>query len=131
VQTVSIARDRAILCNAHLVRKRVSTGTEKLTLFRFPAFQFGEDLHVAVKAGRTPGEVLADGRVRRLVGMLGHTRQFRITWTAITLRIGESLGKIRLGEPQEFFFLNILSSFWIRHRFAPSIQRRRGRLRIA
>jgi len=61
VQTGSIARDRAMeLCNAHLVRKRVSTGTEKLTLFRFPGFQFGEQLHVAVKAGRTPGEVLAD-----------------------------------------------------------------------
>jgi serine/threonine protein kinase len=28
--------------------------------FRFPAFQFGEQLHVAVKAGRTPCEVLAD-----------------------------------------------------------------------
>jgi hypothetical protein len=32
----------------------------KSELFRFPTLEFGEYLHVAVKAGRTACEVLAD-----------------------------------------------------------------------
>jgi len=47
------------------------------TLSRITSLQVSEQFHVAVKAGRTAGEVLADERIGR-PGMLGQAGQFAI-----------------------------------------------------
>jgi hypothetical protein len=68
-------------------------------------FQDSEDFHIAVEARRTTGQVLADFCIAGLDGMLSQALEVGIRWAANSLRIGKRLGKIRLCEPEEFFFV--------------------------
>ena len=74
----------------------------------FLSLQFGQDLHVALKAWRTAGEVLADFVVPFWNGMIRHPLQGGIRRTIDTLRIGEGFGEIRLREAEEFFLVKFL-----------------------
>lgn len=76
----------------------------------FPALQVSEDFHVAVEAGGTAGEVLRDKRIG-FVGVLGQSDQVGIWRTIESPWVGEGLGKISLGEAEEFFLVNFLPLF--------------------
>jgi len=67
-------------------------------------FQFSENFHVAVEARRAASDVLGDERIRRL-GVFGEANQFRIRRAIEAPWVGECLGKISLGETEEFLTL--------------------------
>lgn len=51
--------------------------------------------------------MLADSCIACLDGVLSHALQIGIHWTAYTLRVGEGLRKIRLGEAEKFGIVKI------------------------
>ena len=70
-----------------------------------------QNFHVAIEAGGTAGEVLADEWIG-LPGALGQAGQFGIGRAVEPLWVGERFGEIRLGEAEEFFFAELpLHSF--------------------
>jgi hypothetical protein len=85
-------------------------------LSSFPALQIGQDFHVAAKARRAAGQVLADEGIR-LGRTLGQANQVPIGRTVDPVGIWKRFGKIRLGEGEELFLVDVLSLF-VAHWFA-------------
>jgi hypothetical protein len=75
-----------------------------------PALQISQNFHVAVEAGGTAGEMLRDKWIGFL-GVLSEANQIGIGRTVDSPWVGEGLGKISLGEAEEFFLVNFLPLF--------------------
>lgn len=74
--------------------------------------------------------MLADVGVGRLARTFSHSLEVGVWWAAYALRVRERLGEIRLSEPEEFFFVDFLSSIITHWLALPLIDQAVARLKF-
>ena len=63
-----------------------------------PAFQLGQNFHIAVKTGRAERKVFTDRSMNFFLRVLRHPYQFPVVGTTNPPRVRKSFGQIRFGE---------------------------------
>lgn len=106
-------------CSTHCTKSELGEDeiSARNALFRRPALEVSEHLHVAPKTWRAARQVFADPCVSCFGRVFRHAHQVGIRWTANPPRVGEGFGEVGFGKAKEFVLAEFASSI-PRHRFA-------------